>query len=105
MSKYTLALRYIGCCSVDYLTDHLNGDHEELVCIDAHEQMTPFDIATMIREELLCNEKCGDISEAKLSELVSAVCGDAWRSLIQTLVVADDSTLPEDTRLWFALTW
>jgi hypothetical protein len=107
--EYTLSLRAIECCPVDYLTDHLNGDGEELISIPAM-IMNRLDIESLLIDALLLNEKYGDISESKLSELASSVSENAWIVLARTLSFTDgdhdyDEEAFSDTRLWFALTW
>lgn len=103
--EYTLNLQVFGCCSVDYLTDHLNGDEEELISLPVI-LMSQLDIESLLIDEVSCNKKYGYITETTLSKLVSAVSGDAWHVLAVTLGAIDgDESAWDDLRLWFALTW
>lgn len=105
--EYTLALRYIGCCSVDYLTDHLNGDSEELISIDIQTEMTHYDIELALITELENLSKYPrQITGTKQSELTSELSKSAEMDLQHVKdCLEEGEELPDDARLWFGLTW
>jgi hypothetical protein len=103
--EYTLSLRYLDCCSVDYLADHFNGNEEELISIDIQDSYLDIELALLTELENL-TKYLHEITEVKKSKLTSKVSKAAEadvRYVKSTLDVGED--LPEDIRLWFVLTW
>lgn len=106
--EYTLALRYIDCCDVDCIRDHLNGDSEALVSISVNSGLARFDIESALIDALEDLSKYPlTLSQPKLSELTSEVSTLAFSRFSYCMEVVDnrDDDYLDDVRLWFALTW
>jgi hypothetical protein len=106
--EYTLSLRYLDCCSVDWLTDHLNGDEEALISIGVNSGLAKLEIESALIDQLEGLSKYPlSLSQSKLSELSSGVSATALEAFNDYLLLVDnhDCDYLDNVRLWFAFTW